>query len=198
MLRHLSIIAAGLALTAGPRDLSAQTWTFHTRAQISGQSHGSDPAGYKVYSGIALGAALTGEVSQSFAVEIGVRAESREVDQAIGTAPDIRLGSLEMVPITALFQWRPATAGRLHPYVGAGASLTVGWEKSGALDNLDISPSFAPALQLGVDWRLSERLLLNLDTKWNGLTTDLSSGGNRVARIQIDPLTLGLGIGFRF
>lgn len=70
--------------------------------------------------------------------------------------------------------------------------------KSGALDNLDVSPAFGPALQLGADWKLSEELVLNLDTKWNGLTTDLSSGGNRITRLKIDPLTLGLGIGFRF
>ena len=197
-MRRLSIIAAVLTFVTGPRALGAQSWTFHTRAQISGQSHHSDPAGYTVYSGIALGAALTGQVSRVVALELGVRTESREVDQATGTGPDLRLGSLEMVPITALVQWRPATGGRLHPYAGAGACLTLGWEKSGALDNLDVSPSFAPALQLGADWSLSERLVLNVDSKWNGLTTELSSGGNRLARIQIDPLTLGLGIGFRF
>ena len=197
MIRRLLVIAA-LAVASQPEAVRAQEWTFHTRVQISGQSHESDPTGYKVYSGIALGAALTRHFGHSFGLELATRTESREVDQAAGAGPDIRLGSLELIPITAIVQWRPATAGRLHPYAGAGASITVGWEESGALDNLDVSPAVGPALQLGADWKLSEELVLNLDTKWNGLTTDLSSGGNRITRLKIDPLTLGLGIGFRF
>jgi len=197
MIRRLLVIAT-LAVVSRTQALRAQDWTFQTRAQISGQSHESEPAGYTVYSGIALGAALTRHFSPSFGVEFAARTESREVDQTAGPGPDIRLGSLELLPVSVLVQWRPVAAGRLHPYVGLGGSLTVGWEKSGMLDNLDISPSVAPALQLGADWNLSEKVVLNLDTKWNGLTTDLSSGGNRIARIHIDPLTLGLGIGFRF
>jgi outer membrane protein W len=197
MIRRWLVIAA-LTAAAPPQIVRAQDWTFHTRAQISGQSHESEPAGYKVYSGIALGAALTRHFSRSFAVELAARTESREVDQAAGAAPDVRLGSLELVPLTLLVQWRPATAGNLHPYAGVGACLTVGWEKSGMLDNLDVSPGLAPALQLGAEWSLSQRVVLNLDGKWNGLTTDLASGGNRIARIHIDPLTLGIGVGFRF
>lgn len=173
-------------------------WTFRTRALISGQSHGSDPTGYKMYSGISLGAAISRRFSRVVSAELGVRTESREVDQAAASGPDLRLGSLEMIPLTLLVQAQPSVQGSLHPYVGAGAALTVGWEKSGALDNLDVSPGFGPALQVGVDWYLSPGAFLNLDAKWNGLSTDIGSGGTRIATFHVDPMTLGFGVGFRF
>jgi outer membrane protein W len=199
--RNLFLLILTAALPAAA--LSAQgvlqnQWTFRTSALISGQSHGSEPTGYTMYSGISLGAAISRRFSQVVSLELGIRTESREVDQASASGPDQRLGSLEMLPLTLLVQVQPNLPSSLRPYVGAGAALTVGWEKSGALDNLDVSPAVGPALQVGVDWILSPGVLLNFDAKWNGMSTDLGSGGMRMATFHVDPMTLGFGVGFRF
>lgn len=109
-----------------------------------------------------------------------------------------RLGSVELLPVHLLLQWRPRRAGAVHPYLGAGGNLTVCWEKSGVLDSTDLSPSVGPALQVGVDLDLSPSALLNLDIKWNAMRTNVESGETRIARLTLDPLAQGLGLGFRF
>jgi outer membrane protein len=88
----------------------------------------------------------------------------------------------------------PACAGGSR----AGANLTVAWEKSGTLDSTDRAGSVGPAVQVGVDWELSSRALLNLDVRWNRLTAELENGGTPLAKLRIDPLSLGIGVGFRF
>jgi outer membrane protein W len=40
--------------------------------------------------------------------------------------------------------------------------------------------------------------LLNLDLKWNSFTAKLRNGDTPLTDIQVDPLALGVGVGFRF
>ena len=192
LLATLLLPATLYAQGAGPR------WTFRTRAQMSGSSVNSEPAGFHVYSGIALGAALSRELNRHVGIELAVATESREVDQAQASGPDLRLGSIELMPVNVLVQVRPLSRGRAHPYAGAGLNLTVAWEKSGALDSRDVSPSLGPALQLGTDLDLAPSVLLNVEVRWNLLRTDVGSGGTTLASLKIDPMTFGLGLGFRF
>jgi len=173
-----------------------RAWTLRTRAVMSGSSTHSEPAGYKVYSGIGVEAGVARQLSRAFALELAMRTESREVDVDSGTGTDTRLGSLELLPISLMVQYSPL-AGAFRPYVGAGVNLTVCWEKSGALDDTQVSPSVGPAVQAGIDVALSSVLFLNLDVKWNLLRTDVSAQGTNVATLEIDPLTLGLGLGVR-
>lgn len=70
--------------------------------------------------------------------------------------------------------------------------------KAGALDSTELSPSLAPVVQLGADVRLAPRVVLNVDLKWTPWRTDLEADGVAVAHLQVDPLALGIGVGFRF
>ena len=56
----------------------------------------------------------------------------------------------------------------------------------------------APPGQLGTDFDLSSRALLNVELTWNRLRADLENGGVRLTRLKMDPLALGFGVGFRF
>ncbi len=87
---------------------------------------------------------------------------------------------------------------RVKPYAGAGANLTLFWEKSGALDSADVSPGGGLAVQFGTDIALSSAAVFNLDLKWNQLATDVELDGRTLARLAIHPLTFGAGFGFRF
>lgn len=199
--------AAALALVAFlvPSARVAQTsavaerpWVFTTRVLVTGSSDHSDLPGYQVYSAFTLEAGLCRRLSRLFAAELTIRTESREIDSLVPSGEDRRLGSLELLPVDLLFQFRLPTKGGVHPYAGAGVNLTVAWEKSGLLDSVDMAGSVGPALQVGADLDLSSYALLNVDLKWNSLTADLSNAGTRLASIQMDPLTLGIGVGFRF
>jgi outer membrane protein len=99
--------------------------------------------------------------------------------------------------LTGVFA-RPWAGRRVRPYAGAGLNLSIFWEKSGALDSMDLTPGVGLALRLGADFALSPATVLNVDVKWNRLVTDLEANGARVARLSISPLTLGVGWGFRF
>ncbi len=191
-----------------PATLSAQQaatsptnpWTLRLRAAISGTSHDSQPAGYKIYSAIALEAALERRVSDVASLELSLRTESREVLGPTDAGADNRLGSLEMLPLTLLGRWRPrgGRAGAFQPYLGAGAALTATWEKSGALDSSDVPASLRPALGLGTDYEISPRVVLNADVKWNPLTARVVNFRTPEPTVKIDPMTFGLGMGVRF
>ena len=186
-----------------PNTLPAQgaatrpTWSFATRLLATGSSDHSEPDGFMVYSAFTLEAALRRTLWRSFAAELSIRTESREVDSLATAGEDRRLGSIELLPINLFLQYRPG-GGRVHPYVGAGVSATFAWEKSGALDSTDMKGSLGPAVQVGADFDLSPRVLLNTDLKWNGMRTDLKNGEARLADIRVDPLSLGIGLAFLF
>lgn len=190
------LCVAALPARAGGDD---RPWTIRTRAVMSGSSDHSEPDGYTVYSGIALEGAVGWAFHRIFALELAARTESREIDQATGPdSEDMRLGSVELLPVSLFVQVRPAWWSRVHPYAGAGLNLTVAWEKSGMLDSTDLSPWVGPAIDLGADVDVASALFLNLDLRWNAYRTDVESEGRRMVRLQIDPISLGLGVGARF
>jgi len=198
-------LAITLAFWAAPLGLAAQTttpqvrpWVFSTRVIATGSSDESEPAGYKVYSAFSIEAGLRRRLTRALGVELAVRTESREVDSLFPPGEDRRLGSLELLPIDLLLQLHLPTGGSVHPYAGAGVNLTVAWEKSGVLDSLDMPGSVGPALQVGTDVDLSSYALLNVDLRWNTLRAELDNAGTRFTRLKIDPVSLGIGVGFRF
>lgn len=111
---------------------------------------------------------------------------------------EIPLGSVELLPFNLLFQYNLFQKEKARVYFGAGVNLTFCWEKSGTLNSDDLSPSFGPAIQLGCDLNLSKVAFVNLNAGWNGLKTDLKAGDLVLATLQMDPLLLGVGIGFDF
>ncbi len=201
--RPLPLWVLVLLLTSAPAlgqdsDLGTTPWTFRTRAAMSGSSDQSEPAGFTAYSGIALEAGVTRSLGRRLAVAMSLRTESREIDHEVGSDPAERLGSLELLPLTIGLQYHPPMGASLRPYAGVGACLTFAWEKSGFLDSLDVPVHVGPSIQLGLDLVLGPATLLNLDIRWNTLTLDVESGDRRLMRLNVDPMTFGLGMGFRF
>jgi hypothetical protein len=156
-----------LLLAASAGTASAQPPDGHrrvkVRATLSGSSDTSEAGSYKVYSGVAVDVAIAGDLGSSFALELAGRIESREVDGPGTEALAERLGSLVMVPVSLLGQWRPGV-GRdsgFQPYVGGGFTTTFTFEKSGALDSVtvpcvrwsDHSDRFRPE---SLGWHLAE------------------------------------------
>jgi outer membrane protein len=111
--------------------------------------------------------------------------------------PYLRLGSLELAPVNLLVQLS-LPVGSTRPYLGAGMNVTPAWEKSGFLDSLDVTASVGPAFQVGADFGLSPTMVFNVDAKWNAQRTGVSAAGTRLVTLQVDPLLLSTGIGFRF
>jgi outer membrane protein W len=193
----LCLFALTARLNAQATVPPSSSWTFRARAFIAGGSHRSSPAGYKAYSGLGLEVELDRRLTHGLGLAATVRTESREVDSIPASGPRLRQGSLEFLPTTLLLQWHPRNRA-LQPYLGVGATLTVAWEKTGVLDSLDVAPAIGPAIQVGLDIPLSTSAVFNVDLRWNGQRSRVQRGGTRLFRLEIDPLSIGLGVGFRF
>ena len=167
-----------------------------TRATISAASASSQPDGYVLNSGVAVEGAMAWGFHPYFGFELDLRTESREADFTPPGAAQTPLGSLELLPLYAFLQFRPQT-GAVRPYLGAGLNCTITWEKTGAFDDTRVSPRFGPAAQIGLDIELGERVLLNLDARYNVFRPEVIRNGARVAAFTVDPLTLGAGLGVR-
>lgn len=150
-----------------------------------------------MYSGLGLEASAIRSMGSHWSAEACVRTESREVDEELPFGPANRLGSLELLPVTLTARCTPFISGGFQPYAGAGACLTVAWEKSGVLDSLDVGTHFGPAAQLGFNLALGSNALFNFDLRWNSLTIDIKNNGVSLTKLEVNPLSLGVGMGFR-
>lgn len=189
------LVAAAVPLASQSAD-TAGPWTLRLRGAIAGGSHHSAPARLEVYSGLGLEAGVERALTRELSLAFLVRPESREVDSVAGGGVRPRLGSLESVGLTLLVQYR-IPRGRWTPYAGLGVAFMPTWEKSGVLDTLDVSPGLGPALAVGMDLALSRTVLLNLDLRASQERRRLDAHGTRVARVSLDPLVIGVGVGIR-
>jgi outer membrane protein len=111
-------------------------------------------------------------------------------------------GSFKALPPTLTVQWHFLPDGQFRPYVGAGlnytrlSSVKLGNAVTGPLD-LDRT-SIGPAVQAGVDIGLGGAWSLNVDVKKVWIRTDLKSGGNKLSTLKVDPVLVGVGVGYRF
>ncbi|TAH44282.1 MAG: OmpW family protein [Bacteroidetes bacterium] len=174
-------------------------WTVKTRLILTGSSDHSVPAGYMVYSSLSFEPSVARTLTKNLALELNIRIESHEIDSmTVGINEGLALGSVELIPINLIFQYRPFIKGNVLPYLGIGINYSIFWEKSGSLNSTDLSPGFGPSVQLGMDVDLRKNLLLNFQLSWNTLRTDIKSNGSKLANLKIDPLALGIGFGYRF
>ncbi|MNW06639.1 outer membrane protein W [compost metagenome] len=58
--------------------------------------------------------------------------------------------------------------------------------------------SWGGALQVGVDIALNQQWSLNFDVKKLYLNTDVYVGGVKQGNFKIDPVLVGVGLGYRF
>ena len=110
------------------------------------------------------------------------------------------LGSVWLLPptLTAQYHFSPDSPS-FRPYVGAGVNYTIFY----AVDDnpgleMDYNDSFGIALQAGFDIPLGGGWLFNVDVKKVWINTDVSLNGSAVGDVDINPLVVGVGIGYDY
>ena len=106
------------------------------------------------------------------------------------------IGSLKHLPPTLLAQYHFTNLGAFKPYVGAGINYT-------RFSSVDIlggalnvkKNSFGPALQVGFDYALDKNWSINVDVKKVYIDTNVSGG---IGKFKVDPVLVGVGLGYRF
>jgi outer membrane protein len=113
------------------------------------------------------------------------------------------IGSFKHLPPTLTLQYHFLPDGQIRPYVGVGIHYTrisgVSLRSNIAGANLQLeSSSVGGALQAGVDVKLTKNMFLNFDIKKIYIASDIMVNGTKSSAIKLDPLAVGVGIGWRF
>ncbi|MBY9066207.1 outer membrane beta-barrel protein [Hyphomonas sp. WL0036] len=125
------------------------------------------------------------------------------------TDANIDLGDVWLLPPTLTLQYHFQNGTKFKPYVGAGVNATFFFnEDAGPVaDGIDYDPSFGPALQAGFDYDLDGKeggWAINVDVKKIWINTDVTVdfttalGAKVNADVDIDPLVVGVGLGYKF
>lgn len=127
-----------------------------------------------------------------------------------GTLAFGELADTWIFPPSLTVQYHFTGMGSIKPYVGAGLTYInffdegVGAGAANALNaiDVDIDAAFGLAVQAGVDINLGGNWWLNADVKKIWLETDATwttaAGAKLVADVDLDPLIVSAGIGYRF
>lgn len=115
-----------------------------------------------------------------------------------------KIGSFKHLPPTLMLQYHFQPDAQFRPYVGAGVNYTritsvnLAVPGVGALD-LE-NDSIGGALQAGFDVKLNQNWFFNVDLKKVWIRSDvmLKATGAKVSAVNVDPVMLGVGIGYRF
>ena len=110
-----------------------------------------------------------------------------------------KIGTFKHLPPTLLVQYHFLPDGTFRPYVGAGLNFTRIWGADIAGNTLQLDNwSVAPALQIGMDYKLTKNWFLNADVKKVWLASNVKAGGVNVSKVNLDPWLFSMGVGYRF
>lgn len=142
--------------------------------------------------------------TKNFAAELILTVPQKHDVTVTGSAlGPFKAGSFHLLPPTLTAQWHFNPEGTFRPYVGAG--ITYSRYSSDQLSVPGVarlhleSDYWGPAVQAGFDVKLSNQVFLNFDVKKAFVRSDLNADGlGKVSYVKVDPLLVGIGIGYRF
>lgn len=143
---------------------------------------------------------LTYFVTKNIGVEAIAAITPHNANVANSALGNLDLGSVTLLPPTVNLQYHFNPEGTIRPYVGAGVNYTVFFnEHAGvSVNKVDYDNSFGYSFQAGADYMLNDKLSINLDVKKLKLDTDVTVNNAIHSSVDIDPLIVGVGVGYRF
>lgn len=121
----------------------------------------------------------------------------QDIDIMVGGA---KAGTIKALPPSLLVQYHFTELGAFKPYIGAGVNYTIFSKRSnilGGAAEVERS-SFGLVGQLGFDYLIDKKWSINVDVKYVQMDTDVKVGGNKVGNVELNPITAGVGVGYRF
>lgn len=191
-----ALLGSVLCASAFAQQTTEGPWMVRARAVHLNSSNG-DSTGL----GLGINNKWLPEVDISYfinpnvAVELILTVPQKHTLYANGTA----IGSFKHLPPTLTAQYHFTNFGGFKPYLGAGINYTrlssVNLPAGVSVDR----NSFGPALQAGVDIPLAKNLYLNFDVKKVYIRTDVAVDGvGKIGTFKVDPVLVGVGLGWRF
>ncbi len=115
-------------------------------------------------------------------------------------AGSTKIGTIKALPPSLMLQYHFTDLGAFKPYVGAGVNYTYFSKRDHILNGAASveRDSWGLAAQLGFDYALNKNWSLNLDVKYIQMDTDVRVGGTKIGTLDLNPVTWGVGVGYRF
>lgn len=219
--RTLAILAATTAIAVAVAvPASAQIkqgdWLFRVRAVDVVPNERSGPVSGVAGSEVGVGNAVMPEIDFTYMATDNIGAElilatTKHSLRGRGSIAALgKVGGTWALPPTLTVQYHFNPKGHFRPYVGAGVNYTIFYSAKssnsletalGGATGVKLNNSFGYALQAGVDVDLTPKVFANLDVKYIDMRTTarLTTGATvRMVDVDLNPLVVGIGIGFRF
>ena len=145
--------------------------------------------------------------NKNFALELFCCFSKHSVDLTVGGVNQGEIAKSWIFPPILTLQYHFTGLGIFKPYVGVGAQYIRFFnEKTGGnilgATSVNFNDAFGPAVQAGIDVELGRGWYLNADVKKAWLETNgdwrNTAIGHVNAKAALDPMTVSLGIGYRF
>ncbi|BFN12581.1 MULTISPECIES: OmpW/AlkL family protein [Marinobacter] len=231
----LSVLAAAVMAVA-PAAQAFEAGDFVLRAGAVHVAPDDSSDSITVGGAPLLGAGVDSKVSVDTNTQLGLRATYMMTNNLgiglLGATPfkhdingggdlpgDLNLGETKHLPPTLTLQYFPmASSSAFQPFVGVGVNYTVFFEEktSSNLDNalgvasseLELDDSVGVAVEVGMDYMLSENFGLNAAIWWADINTDarvdvFDANGTKLAEtdefeVEIDPMVYMVGFTYKF
>lgn len=112
-----------------------------------------------------------------------------------------KLGHVDALPPSLVLQYHFTDLGMFKPYVGLGLNYTIFTKKSfdTALGTISVDrDSLGFVAQVGADFALNKNWSINVDVKYITMDTEVRLGGTKLGTLDLNPITAGVGVGYRF
>lgn len=135
------------------------------------------------------------------AIAATTRHEVSAQNTAIG---NVDVGAVWVLPPTVTVQYHFMPHSQFSPYVGAGINATFFYSSSPAtptITHVSYDNNVGAAVQIGADYNFTGHWFANVDVKqiFLNTTAHISSAlGPVTAKTALNPLVVGVGIGYRF
>jgi outer membrane protein len=200
-MKKILIAAAAGLLVAGSVAAQESPWLVRARVVNLNMTNEVTTAGLAT---VGANDKTIGEVDVTYFFNKNVAAEliltlpQKQVVSAGATA----LGTFKHLPPTLTLQYHFTDIQGFKPYVGAGVNYTKITANDLALNggalHLD-DQSFGAAFQVGVDVPLTKQVSLNFDVKKVYIRSDVyTAAGASLGTLKLDPVLVGVGVGYRF
>ncbi|MGV8862057.1 MAG: OmpW/AlkL family protein [Pseudomonas sp.] len=133
--------------------------------------------------------------------------------KGLGAALDGKLADIKQLPPTLSLQYYPMEAtSKFQPYAGIGLNYTMFFgsdldstRKAEGFSNLKLKNSLGLAGQVGMDYMLTDRMMLNASVWYVDINTEATMDGPTAlgvgrtkVNVDVDPWVYMVGVGYKF
>ena len=191
----VALLLAGSVTGAMAQSMSESPWQIRLRSvHLDSVNKDTTPLGLSIDNKSFASIDFSYFFNKNLAAELALTTDQKQRVFANGTD----IGSFKHLPPTLLMQYHFTDFEGFKPYIGGGVAYTrfsgVSLPPGVTLD----SHSWGTAFQVGVDFPIDKNWSINLDVKKTYIRTDVYADGSSLGRLRVDPMLLGVGIGYRY